>query len=118
MVFGTELLKLKTKDSIYYQNLNLGAPTKIGTDGRELFYTSQAYNPACWTATGSLTQTGTTCTGARNKALSNASFGNVLVATNTSGGDSTLATVSLSRPLTGGFGPWPTPTWMRRKCRR
>ncbi len=104
MIFGAELLKLKTKDSIYYQNLNLGAPTKIGTDGRELFYTSQAYNPACWTATGSLTQTGTTCTGARNKALSNASFGNVLVATNTKGGDSTLATVTLSRPLTAGFG--------------
>ena len=110
VVFGAELLKLKTKDSIYYQNLNLGAPQKIGTDGRPLYYTDKALQPGCWTATGSLTTTNGTapgspqCSGARSKANSNANYGNVLVATNTKEGDSTLATVSLSRPLLGGFG--------------
>jgi len=104
MVFGVELLKMKTKDSLYYENLNLGAPSKVGSDGRELFYTSQALNPACWTATGNLVNTGITCTGARNKALSNAGFGNVMVAKNTKQGESTLATLTLSRPLLGGIG--------------
>jgi outer membrane receptor protein involved in Fe transport len=109
-VLGAELLMLKTKDGIYYENLNLGAPTRKGTDGRDLFYTTQAYKPECWTATGSLTTTnsssptGPQCAGARNKSLSNASFTNVLVAKNTDGGDSKLFTLSLSRPLMAGFG--------------
>ncbi len=104
MVFTAELLSLRTKDGIFYKNLNLGEATKTGTDGRALYYTTQAYNPACWTATGSLTTSGATCTGARSKALSNPAFNNVLVAYNTKEGKSNLATVSLSRPLIGGFG--------------
>ncbi|WP_395405972.1 TonB-dependent receptor domain-containing protein [Pseudoduganella sp. UC29_106] len=102
MVIGAEFLKLKTRDAIYYQNLNLGDPTKIGSDGRALFYTAQGYNPACWTSTGNLS-TGV-CSGFRAKSQSNASFNNVLVATQTDQGYSNLATVSLSRPLIGGFG--------------
>jgi hypothetical protein len=104
IVLTAEVLSLRTKDGIYYKNLNLGESTKTGTDGRPLYYTAQAYNPACWTATGSLTTSGATCTGARSKALSNASFGNVLVAHNTKEGGSNLATLSLSRPLIGGIG--------------
>jgi len=104
MTFTAEVLALKTKDGLYYQNLNLGESTKTGTDGRALYYTNQAYNPACWSATGSLVTSGVTCTGSRTKSLSNASFGNVLVAYNTKEGYSNLASVSLSRPLTGGFG--------------
>jgi outer membrane receptor protein involved in Fe transport len=104
MVFSAEFLKLKNKDAIYFQNLNLGAPTKIGTDGRELYYTAAAYNQACWTATGSLINTGATCGTARTRSLSNDKFGNVIVAQNTDQGYSNLATVSLSRPLIGGFG--------------
>jgi hypothetical protein len=102
MVLSGEFLKLKTRDAIYYQNLNLGDPTRTGSDGRALYYTAQGYNPACWTATGSLS-TGV-CSGFRAKSQSNASFNNVLVATQTNQGYSNLATVSLSRPLIGGFG--------------
>ncbi len=108
MVLTTELLALRTKDGIYYRNLNLGEATKTGTDGRALYYTTQGLNPNCWNATGGMITTGTVngfnCAGARNKALSNAAFGNVFVATNTKEGQSNLATVSLSRPLIGGFG--------------
>jgi hypothetical protein len=103
MVFGAEFLKTKVRDGIYYQNYNLGAPTKIGKDGRQLFYTAKGYDTNCWNATGAAITTGT-CSTNRTKSGSNAAFGNVLVATGTSQGYSNLGTLSLSRPLTGGFG--------------
>jgi len=104
LVVGAELLKIKNKQAIFFQNANLGAPTKIGTDGRSLFYTDAGFNPACWTATGGLINTGATCSTARNRSLSNDKFGNVIVAQNTDDGYSNVATLSLSRPLIGGFG--------------
>jgi len=104
MVLSGEFLKLKNKDAIFFQNMNLGAPTRTGTDGRALYYTTAAYLPACWTATGGLINTGSTCSTARTRSQSNASFGNVIVAQNTDQGYSNLATVSLSRPMIGGFG--------------
>ncbi|WP_051293484.1 TonB-dependent receptor [Pseudoduganella violaceinigra] len=110
IVFTAEWLSLRTKDGLYYQNLNLGEPTRYGMDGRALYYTNVAYKPECWSATGTmLTNNGSKptdpqCSGARAKALSNANFGNVLVATNTKEGHSNLATLSLSRPLIGGYG--------------
>jgi hypothetical protein len=105
LVLSGEYLKTTAKDAIYYQNQNLGVPTKTGSDGRPLFYTNAGYNPACWGATGSSITTGATCgSGAfRSKALSNAAFGNVLVATGTDKGGSSVATVSLSRPMMSGF---------------
>ena len=39
MVFGLEYLATQNNVAIYYQHLNLGAPTRFGTDGRPLFYT-------------------------------------------------------------------------------
>ena len=104
LVAGVEYLYTKTKQGIYYQHLNLGNSTLKGLDGRDLFYTSQAYNGACWSAGGALTTTGTTCTGARNRALGNASFANVLLADKTTKGGGNLVTVQLSRPLTKGWG--------------
>ncbi|MBA5688377.1 TonB-dependent receptor [Rugamonas apoptosis] len=103
IVFSAEYLNTKVKDGIYYQNLNLGVATKTGSDGRDLYYTTQSYNPACWSPTGVLTTSGGACAGGRTKALSNAAFTNVLVATGTDKGGSNLATVSLSRPMTAGI---------------
>ncbi|CAN7545403.1 TonB-dependent receptor [Pseudoduganella sp. LjRoot289] len=106
IVFGAEYLKIDVKDGIYYQNLNLGAPTRTGSDGRELYYTQQAYNTKCWTATTSATAitNGTDCTGLRAKSGSNQSFNNVILAAKTKQGGSNLLTMSLSRPMTAGFG--------------
>ncbi|NVM76264.1 hypothetical protein FHW83_002059 [Duganella sp. SG902] len=108
IVLGLEALKTDVKDGIYYRNLNLGKPTKIGSDGRELYYTSGGYNTACWSSTGSFVTTGATCgstgtTPARNKAGSNAAYNNVLVATGTKLGGSKQLTASLSRPMTNGL---------------
>ena len=103
VVFSAEYLYTKNKDALYYQHLNLGGPTRTGTDGRELYYTPQGYNPACWTATGGTITTGTACTGLRARALSNSLFNNVLNAKKTDKGRGNLATLSLSRPMTKGL---------------
>lgn len=104
LVAGAEYLRTKNKDAIYFEHLNLGAPTRIGVDGRPLFYTAQGFNPACWTATGASINTGATCSGFRSRALSNAAFSNVLEAKRTSLGQGNLMTLSLTRPMKQGFG--------------
>lgn len=100
-VASIEYLYTKTDVGIYYQHLNLGAPTRFGTDGRPLFYTPTAYNPACWNATGSRITTGTVCgVDNRTRALSNASFNNVLQATKTDEGKGQLVTLALTGKAT------------------
>jgi hypothetical protein len=97
MVASFEYLRTRTHLGIYYQHLNLGGPTRFGTDGRPLFYTPTAYNPACWSATGTRITTGAACsTDNRTRALSNPAFNNVLLATKTKEGDGQLATVALT----------------------
>lgn len=110
LVAGAEWVYTKTKTGIFYQHLNLGAPTRTGTDGRELYYTPAAYNPACWSATGGTVTSGTACAssatnaGVRARALSNSSFNNVLLANSTDKGGGNAVTFSLSSPNKGGFG--------------
>ena len=97
IVASIEFLYTKTKTGLYYEHLNLGGPTRFGTDGRELFYTETAYNPACWSAAGTRSTTGTVCSvNNRTRALSNASFNDVLVARKSSLGGGNLVTVSFS----------------------
>ena len=99
MVFGVEYLATKNDVALYYQHLNLGAPTRTGTDGRPQFYTPAAYNPACWTATGGRITNTTACADGRTRALSNPNFNNVLLASKSSEGKGQLATVSLAGRL-------------------
>jgi hypothetical protein len=110
LVAGAELVHTKVKNGVYYQHLNLGAATRQGSDGRDLYYTPAAYNPLCWNSSGSMqTTSGTVCAnsatsgGARNRALSNASFGNVLLATGTEKGGGNALTLSLGSQATAGF---------------
>lgn len=100
MVFGAEYVQTQVENGIYYRFLNLGDATRLGPDGRPLFYTPQGYNPACWTTTGGTINTGATCTGFRTRARSNAAFNNVLLAENTNKGRGDNLTLSLTRPMT------------------
>ncbi len=99
MVFSAEYVMTQVKDGINYRFLNLGEATRIGPDGRRLFYTTQGYNTACWTNTGSTTTTGTTCTGFRSRGGSNAAFNNVIIADSTSKGRGDNLTIGLQRPM-------------------
>ena len=103
LVFGAEYLHTKNETAIYYKHLNLGGATRTGPDGRQLFWTPQAYDPACWTATGGTITSGG-CTGLRSRALSNASFNNVLLAVPSDQGAGNVITLSLTSPNKRGFG--------------
>jgi len=99
MVASVEYLYTKTNTGLYYQHLNLGAPTRAGSDGREIYYNPIALNPACWTSIGNAITTGACAVPAgarRDRALSNVAFGDVTLATKTKGGGGNLASVSLS----------------------
>ncbi|WP_426341577.1 TonB-dependent receptor domain-containing protein [Pseudoduganella sp. S-14] len=105
LILTAEVLDIRAKTAAYYRDENLGAPTRIGADGREMYWTAQGFNTNCFVAsTGATTTSGAGCAGLRNRAGSNAGFTTVYNAVNTKQGYSKLATLSLSRPLTGGFG--------------
>lgn len=95
MVASVEYIRTEVQDGIYYRHLNLGDATRQGTDGRNLFYTPQGFNTACYNNNGS-TITNGACTGFRNRALSNANFANVLVAERTGKGNGDNLSFSLS----------------------
>lgn len=98
-VVSAELLLTQTEHGIFYRHLNLGEATRLGPDGRPLYWAAGGYNTACWQANGTPNTTGV-CAGAngnRARALSNASFNNVLLAENTSKGSAENLTLSLSR---------------------
>ncbi|WP_296946343.1 TonB-dependent receptor [uncultured Massilia sp.] len=103
MVASAEYLYMNTKDGIYFQSLNLGAPTRLGPDGRQMFWNASGLNANSWTVGNnsvSVKQGFTNTT----KALSNSAFGNVLKVTGTDKGESRISTLSLSYPMTKGFG--------------
>ena len=52
MVAGIEYIRTQVKDGVYYRHLNLGGATRQGKDGRNLYYTPQGYNGACWNTNG------------------------------------------------------------------
>jgi hypothetical protein len=114
LVVSAEWLHTKTNSAVYYQHLNLGAPTRLGTDGRELYYRPEGYVGgsatfvgSCWNANGSPITTGACATPTgqtRTRALSNARFANVLLAQKTDKGGGDALTVSIGQPSSAGFG--------------
>jgi len=109
LIAGAEVLHTKVKQALYYQHLNLGAPTAIGAaDGRSLYYNAQGRNAACWNpTTGASITTGACATATTaaplTRSLSNASFNNVLLATQTSKGGGDVLTLSLQQPVRDGL---------------
>lgn len=92
LVASAELLLTKTETGIFYEHLNLGQATRIGQDGRELYWNANGYNPANWNAAGQ----GTSVT---SRARSNSAFGNVLLAKSSDKGHGEMLTVALSKPM-------------------
>ncbi|MEN3275598.1 MAG: hypothetical protein V7631_1388 [Massilia sp.] len=103
LVFGAELLATQNKNAIFYQNLNVGAPTRTGTDGRELYYSAQGLDAGCYAFTNNAVTVARTCQ-ATAKARSNLAYGNVLLAKGTDKGDAQVVTLSLTSPRRNGFG--------------
>ncbi|MGH8758195.1 MAG: TonB-dependent receptor plug domain-containing protein, partial [Burkholderiales bacterium] len=109
MVASAEVVLTQVKEAIYYQNLNLGAPTTIGQDGRVIFWNNAGLNPNNWNRFGEncLNETaGSNCTRVttRTKTNANAAFGDAIIARPTSKGRGEQLTVSLQKPY--GEGDW------------
>ncbi|MES3024008.1 MAG: TonB-dependent receptor [Pseudomonadota bacterium] len=103
MVLGLEYLHTKVNTGLYFQNLNLGKATySNGVDKRDMFWTPQGYKAECANDSGGfLTNNNANpalpqCAGFRSRALSNASFVNVIRVQETKKGGGNLGTVSLS----------------------
>lgn len=93
LVFTAEALFTQVETAIYYEDLNLGAPTGFTQDGRRQYWNAAGYNPANFNAFGN------TSGGASGRAGRNLSFDQVLIAKPTGLGESEQLTVSLSRPM-------------------
>ncbi len=110
---GVEWLHTRVNKSIYYQHLNLGDPTRVALDGRQMFWTPQTLDPNCWSGSTFLT-TGSgvdpvsgvafNCADGRIRALSNPRYNNVYLARATDLGSGNVLTLTLSRPVQNGFG--------------
>jgi hypothetical protein len=103
LVASAEMLFAHTKDAIFFQNLNLGQPTKIGQDGRQLFWNANGLSQSCWSVGNNAVSTTKGCTNT-TKSLSNSAFGNVIKVTNTDKGENRVSTLALSYPMTKGLG--------------
>ncbi len=98
LVGGAEWVHTQVRQGVYYEHLNLGAVTKTGTDGRQLFYNANGYNTNCWGTTGSTNTSAAGCGGSvTSRSLNNANFGNVLLAKGTSMGGGNAVTLSVSQ---------------------
>ena len=95
MVVSAEYIRTEVESGIYYKHLNIGNPTARGTDGRNLFYTPQGLNTACWNSNGTAIMSGA-CSGFRARALNNPGFNNVLLAERTTKGSGDNLSVSLN----------------------
>ena len=100
MTFGAEWLYTRTHEGVFHQHLNLGAPTAVGLDGRQLFFRPRSLATDCWNTTGGAITTGACAIPSgqsRTRALSNPNFANVLVASPTKNGSGEALTLSLSQ---------------------
>lgn len=93
VVAAAEVVLLQVEEAIYYQHLNLGAPTRYGRDGRALYWNTAGYNPANWN------QAGTASGGASGRANRNRSFNDAIIARPTNKGGSQQASLSFTKPF-------------------
>lgn len=95
LVASAELLLTETKDAIYFNRLDISAPTAVGPDGRLIYWNAAGRDPSKTDGTRGI-QSGTN--GANNRANRPSNVGDVMLARNTDLGNGQQLTVSLSLP--------------------
>lgn len=86
IVASAELLLTQVESALFYRNLNLGAPTLQGPDGRDLFYAAS--------------NVGRSWSSSNNRANRDRRFDSVLLLDTTDKGHTEQLTVGLDRPWT------------------
>ncbi|OOW70636.1 Oar protein [Xanthomonas axonopodis pv. martyniicola] len=114
IVASMEGVVTKVKEAIYYQQLNLGNPTAVGQDGRDIYWNANGRNPANWNSLGNacLRETGvaagSSCvnSGTDIRAGRNTSFNDAIIARSTDQGGSQSFTVGLNKPFNDSDWSW------------
>jgi len=93
MIGGVEAIFTQVEDGIYYEHLNLGRVSRLGQDGRSLYWVNT--NPSQYTASSGFFGATSNARGGANQA-----FREVLLAKNTGKGNGESYTLSLQKPFT------------------
>lgn len=94
LVASAEFIHTKVEEGIFYQQLNLGAATAVGQDGRLIYWNTNGRNPNNWNQFGTGSSVG-------SRANANSSYNDAIIARSTSKGGSDQLTLSLSKPFNG-----------------
>lgn len=100
IVASLEGVFTQVKEAIYYQQLNLGAPTATAQDGRSIYWNSVGLNRANWN------QAGVVSGNAQVRANRVTAFNDAIIARSTDKGGSQSFTAGLSKPFNGGDWSW------------
>lgn len=92
LVASLEAVLTSVNKGLYYQTLNVGAPTAVGQDGRLIYWNANGRNPANWNQAG----TGTSVTARANR---DTRFNDVILVRNTDKGDGEQLTLSVQKPF-------------------
>ena len=95
VVAAAEVILTQVEEAIFYQHLNLGAPTRFGQDGRALYWSNQGYNPANWRADG----TNPSGSGVSSRQNRLRAFNDAIIARPTNKGGSQQASLSFTKPM-------------------
>lgn len=90
LVGSAEVILTEVEDAVFYEHLNLGAPTRLGLDGRNLYWANTA--TTAYQTNGNFNGTA--------RARRNTAFREVLLARNTNKGRGENFTLSLTKPMT------------------
>ncbi|KTF30046.1 Oar protein, partial [Xanthomonas vesicatoria] len=114
IVASAEAVVTKVKEAIYYQQLNLGNISRVGQDGRNLYWNTAGLNRACWMEDGrNPTGAGAPAACVRGTASvvdargsRDPRFNDAIIARPTDKGGSESFTVGLNKPFNGGDWSW------------
>ncbi|MEH6415449.1 TonB-dependent receptor [Pseudomonas sp. CGJS7] len=114
IVAAVEGVVTQVNDGLYYQQLNLGGVTRVGQDGRNIYWDPNGLNPNSWNRDGNacLRETGlaggAACanSGTNARALRSGFYNDAIIARNTSKGGSEQLTVSLNKPFNNSDWAW------------
>ena len=99
VVASVEGVWTKVKEAVWYQELNLGAPSRVGQDGRLIYWNAAGLDPSAWNQAG---------IGMGIDARSNRdrNFTNAVIARPTDLGESQQFTLALSKPFNDSDWNW------------
>ncbi|MCM5597340.1 TonB-dependent receptor [Xanthomonas hortorum] len=102
IVASAEAVVTQVKEAIYYQQLNLGAVSAVGQDGRNIYWNANGLRPSSWNVNG-LQPPGVSvdARGGRDPAYNDA-----FIARPTDKGGSESFTFGLNKPFNGGDWSW------------